>query len=90
MVKNVEGHIRDKVCEMLNEDKVIDDFRALARLLEYNESQIAEIEQQENPTDTLLEDWGTAKESTVGKLIEFLKLMKRHDVIEIFKQTLVS
>lgn len=85
MVKNLELHIRDKVCEMLNKDKVIDDFRALAKLLEYNESQIEEIGQQENPTDTLLEDWGIGKDSTVGKLIEFLKLMKRHDVIEIFK-----
>ena len=43
MVKNLEEHIRDQVCEMLNEEKVIDDFRALARLLKYKESEIEEI-----------------------------------------------
>ena len=90
MVKNLEEHIRDQVCEMLNEEKVIDDFRALARLLKYKESEIEEIGQNDNPTNVLLEDWGTEEESTVGNLIEFLKQMKRHDVIGVLKQTLVS
>lgn len=74
------------MCEMLNnEETVIDDFCALARLLKYEESEIAEIEQKENPTNALLEDWGTEEESTVENLIEFLKQMNRHDVIEILK-----
>ena len=90
MVKDLDVRIRDQICQMLNEKTVVEeDFRTLARLLNFKKQDIEMLDQSNNPTHDLLEDWGTEKESTIEKFTELLTQMKRYDVIEILKERLV-
>lgn len=87
MVRNVDRNVRDKVCELLNKKTIkAKDFRKLAKLMDYNDEEIKELEQQHNPTYFLLEDWQTEPTSTVEVLIELLSQMKRDDVIQILNK----
>lgn len=61
------------------------DFRKLAELMQYEKNDIERIEECDNPSDTLLQEWGYRNASTVDKLIEFLTTMGRDDVAEILK-----
>ena len=54
--------------------------------MKFESSEIELFEQCDNPTDALLQEWGTGKEATVENLIKLLEKMKRDDVIEILKE----
>ena len=81
------------MCQLLNKKSVLKrDFRGLAAKMKFENSEIELFEQCDNPTDALLQEWGTGKEATVENLIKLLEKMKRDDVVDILKeaQALVS
>ena len=89
-MKDLDVRICGQICQMLNEKTVVEeDFHTLARLLNFKKQHIEMLDQSNNPTLDLLEDWGTEKESTIEKFTELLTQMKRYDVIEILKKRLV-
>lgn len=90
MVRELPFDVYRNVCMKLNpESGLNNNFRFLAGLMKYSIDQIKTIAQKEDPTDCLLQNWGTQKESTVGKLIEYLKKMNRYDVIDVLNGKLV-
>ena len=75
--------VRKDVCILLNQH-LNNDYRKLAHHMGYNVQDIKTFEQQtEDPTDAILNDWGPKKGSTIGKLIEYLEIMDRSDVIDV-------
>ena len=60
--------------------------------MKFENNEIELFEQCDNPTDALLQEWGTGEEATVENLIKRLEKMKRDDVVDILKeaQALVS
>ena len=72
---------------MLNKKSVLKpDFRRLAAKMKFENSKIELFEQCDNPTATLLKEWGTGREATVENLIKLLEKMKRDDVVDILKE----
>ena len=86
-VRDLDSSLKSKVCQLLNKKSVLKrDFRGLAAKMKFESSEIELFEQCDNPTDALLQEWGTGKEATVENLIKLLEKMKRDDVIEILKE----
>ena len=79
-----------EICLRLNSRTPIRrDFRMLAKLMEYTAYQIERFEREDNPTDVILTDWKLKGRKTVANLIDMVKKMERHDVIETLRKTLV-
>ena len=92
-VRDLDSSIKSEVCQLLNKRSVLNrDFRGLAAKMTFENSEIKLFEQCDNPTDALLQEWGTRREATVENLIKILEKMKRDDVVDILKeaQALVS
>ena len=87
MARTLDSNIRDEVCELLNKKTIkAKNFRELAKLIDYNDKQIQELEEQLNPMYSLLEEWQAGPTSTVEALINLLCQMKRDDIIEILNK----
>ena len=54
--------------------------------MKYDKGEIDLIAQCDNPTNALLQEWGTQKDATVDNLTKLLEKMKRDDVTEISKE----
>ena len=86
-VRDLDSSLKSKVCQLLNKKSVLKrDFRGLAAKMKFENNEIELFEQCDNPTATLLKEWGTWKEATVENLIKLLEKMKRDDVVEILKE----
>ena len=54
MARTLDSNIRDEVCELLNKKTIkAKNFRELAKLIDYNDKQIQELEEQLNPMYSL-------------------------------------
>ena len=86
-VRDLDSSLKSKVCQLLNKKSVLKrDFRGLAAKMKFENSEIELFEQCDNPTDALLQEWGTGREATVENLIKLLEKMKRDDVVDILKE----
>ena len=86
-VRDLDSSLKSKVCQLLNKKSVLKrDFRGLAVKMKIENSEIELFEQCDNPTDALLQEWGTGREATVENLIKLLEKMKRDDVVDILKE----
>lgn len=89
-VVDIPYAIYGKVCLKLNnkDQMFYRDFRMLGENMGYDKDVTRNLEQRVNPTDELLQMWGTSnRQATVGKLIELLKEdgLERMDVVEILE-----
>ena len=89
-VVDIPYAINSKVCLKLNnkDQMLYRDFRMLGENMGYDKDVTRNLEQRVNPTNELLQMWGTSnRQATVGKLIELLKEdgLKRMDVVEILE-----
>ena len=74
--------VYNDVCILLN-PHVKNDYRMLAHYMKYDVQDIKTFGLQKNQTDAVLRDWGPKRGSTIGKLIEYLEIMDRSDVIDV-------
>ena len=90
-IMNIPSSVLVRVCLKLNirDDLQNKDFQILVEKLGFHRDGTHYLEQQKNPTDTLLQMWSisTPLGATVGRLIELLKEkeMERQDVVEVLK-----
>ena len=90
-VRDLDSSLKSKVCQLLNKKSVLKrDFRGLAVEMKFENSEIKLFKQCDNPTDALLQEWGTGKEATGENLIKLLKKMKRNDVVDILKEAIAK
>ena len=90
-VRDLDSSLKSKVCQLLNERSLLKrDFRGLAVKMKFENCDIELFEQFDNPTDTLLQKWGTGKEATVENLIKLLEKIKRNDVVDILKEAIAK
>ena len=90
-VHDLDSSLKSKVCQLLNKRSVLKrDFRGLAVKMKFENSDIELFKQCDNPTDTLLQEWGTRKEATVENLIKLLEKIKRNDVVDILKEAIAK
>ena len=90
-VRDLDSSLKSKVCQLLNKKSVLKrDFRGLAAKMKFENSEIELFEQCDNPTDALLQEWGTGKEATVENLIKPFEEMKRDDVVDILKEAIAK
>ena len=61
------------------------DCEVLAQYMGYSTNQIAGLKLSENPADAILFHWGTQRGNELKRLIEILRKMKRHIVVEILE-----
>lgn len=79
-----------KVCQKMDikDDFQFRDFRLLGEKMNFNKDITRKLEQRKNPTDELLQLWSkTARQPTVGRLIELLKdkELERRDVADVLE-----
>ena len=89
-IVDISYSVLGRVCLKLNirDDLQFKDFRMLGEKLGFHPDVIFLLQEQKNPTDTLLKMWGgSERQATVGRLIELLKEkdMERLDVVEILE-----
>ena len=90
LVGTLSMDILERLGMKLNPRHPMKDFRYLAGLMNYTYEMVRNLERQRNPTIYLLSEWNMAyatngEARTVSDLIDFLKEMKRDDVVEILK-----
>ena len=83
MVRDLQFEVRIKVCMLLNNPNVENNYKMLAGEMGYPLTEIKTFELKENPTDIFLQHWGTRSDSTIGRLIEHLNTIDRGDVIDV-------
>ena len=71
---------------MLNEPVPGRDYEVLAGYLGYSAKQLSRFKQSKNPADAILFHWATQPGNGLDRLIEILKKMKRHDVVETLER----
>ena len=90
-VQDLGSSLKSKVCQLLNKRSVLKrDFRGLAVKMKFENSDVELFKQCDNPTDILLQEWGTRKEATVENLIKLLEKIKRNDVVDILKEAIAK
>ena len=90
-LRDPDSSLNSKVCELLNKRSFLKrDFRGLAAKMKFKNSEIELLEQCDNPTDTLLQEWRTGEEATVENLIKLLQKIKRDDVVDILKEAIAK
>ncbi|KAG9283297.1 myeloid differentiation primary response protein MyD88 [Astyanax mexicanus] len=79
--------VRKRLGQYLNPtNTVASDWTDLAERMDFTYLEIRNYERRENPTQTLLEEWQTRPEATVGKLLTFLEEAERKDIITDLKR----
>lgn len=58
------------------------DWRGIAELCGFDSLELDNFAQLTSPMDTILYQWKTKKEATIGLFVEFVKTLERHDVLE--------
>ncbi|XP_071825819.1 myeloid differentiation primary response protein MyD88-A-like [Apostichopus japonicus] len=75
--------VRNKLSLYLNRElDTAKDWRYLAEILDYETLDIQNWERRRDPTRELLNNWGSKRGSSVGKLLDNIHLIEREDVIE--------
>lgn len=58
------------------------DWKTLADFLGFSHQEILYYSYESDPVETIIAKWERQPESTVSRLLEYLKMMERDDVIE--------
>lgn len=78
--------VRKKLSLYLNPtNTVAADWSQIAEKMEFTYLEIKNFEKTENPTKSLLEEWQTRTEASVGKLLCFLEQVERKDILSDLK-----
>ena len=78
-------NVYERACTKLNVPTPGADCEVLAQHMGYSTNQIARFKLSKNPADAILFHWGTQRGNELKRLIEILRKMKRHDVVEILE-----
>ncbi|CAL1287466.1 unnamed protein product [Larinioides sclopetarius] len=76
------GKLLNPEKKILSSDNYARDYRGLAEQMQFGFDDIRNFQRREDPTMKILEEWTVQPTATIGKLIQFLENMGRHDVIQ--------
>ena len=75
-----------KLCDELNQRLDGKDYFTLASKMRYGIDDLKSFEKSGNPTDAMLTHWKTKSKNSLHKLIKFLKLMDREDLVKLLRE----
>ncbi|KAI4901419.1 hypothetical protein NFI96_018550, partial [Prochilodus magdalenae] len=85
-VKVLKFSVRKKLGLYLNPtNTVAADWRDIAERMGFSYLEIKNYEKRESPFQSLLDDWGTQPDATIGKLLLFLEEAERKDIVSDVK-----
>ena len=91
-VADIPIPVKRRICLKLNRKDIFSfkDYRLLGEKMGIDKDLIKVLEQSDNPTDNLLEQWSFKREATVERLIKILREddMARYDVATILEEWL--
>ena len=91
-VADIPIPVKRRICLKLNRKDIFSfkDYRLLGEKMGIDKDVIKVLEQSDNPTDNLLEQWSFKREATVERLIKILREddMARDDVATILEEWL--
>ncbi|KAF8784652.1 Myeloid differentiation primary response like protein [Argiope bruennichi] len=80
------GKLLNPEMKILSSNNYARDYRGLAEQMQFSFDDIRNFQRQGDPTMKILEEWTVQPDATIGKLIQFLENMGRHDVIQDLEQ----
>ena len=86
-IGEINADIYRQLCTKLNQPDIDSNWIKLAGRMDYTNDQVKIFEQNKNPADKLLQNWGIHSNHDVASLIELLKQINREDLVQLLEES---